>query len=232
MKFAIAITLILSFLACSNESQSQKIEMKSQLDSVAYVIGWGLGEQLIKDSLMMNTELIQKAIDDALAGKEALVNAEDRNQVMQAFSQVMQEKAMKKAEEAKTINLEEGKKFLEANKSKEGVVVTESGLQYKVVKQGNGPKPAGPTTKVKVHYTGKLLDGKVFDSSLQRGEPAEFALNQVIKGWTEGVQLMSVGSKYIFWIPAELAYGERGAGQMIDANRTLEFEVELLEIVE
>lgn len=232
MKFAIAIALILTFLACSNESQSQKIEMKTQLDSVAYSIGWSIGENISRDSLALNTAIIKKAMDDVISGDSGALSRSQREEVMRAFTQVMQEKAEKQKAEALTKNLEEGKKFLEANKSKEGVNVTESGLQYKVVTQGNGPKPAGPTAKVKVHYTGKLLDGKVFDSSVERGEPAEFALNQVIKGWTEGLQLMNVGSKYIFWIPSELAYGERGAGQMIGANSTLMFEVELLEIVE
>lgn len=232
MKFAIAIALILTFIACSNESQSQKIEMKTQLDSVAYSIGWSIGENISRDSLELNTAIIKKAMDDVIAGDSGALSSSQREEVMRAFSQVMQERAQQKEAEAKNKNIEEGKKFLEANKSKEGVKVTESGLQYKVVSQGNGPKPAGPTAKVKVHYTGKLLNGDVFDSSVERGEPAEFALNQVIKGWTEGLQLMNVGSKYIFWIPSDLAYGERQAGPKIAPNSTLMFEVELLEIVE
>lgn len=230
MKFAVAMALVLSFLACSNESQSQKIELKTQLDSVAYSIGWSIGENMSKDSLELNTAIIKKAMDDVKSNSAALT-AEQRTAVMTAFSQIMQEKAMKQQEALSSKNLNEGKKFLEENKSKPGVKVTASGLQYKVVKEGTGAKPANPATKVKVHYTGKFLDGKTFDSSVERGEPAEFALNQVIPGWTEGVQLMSVGSKYIFWIPFDLAYGERGSMPRIGPNQTLMFEVELIDIV-
>ena len=124
---------------------------------------------------------------------------------------------------------EQGLKFLEENKLKEGVVVTESGLQYEVLTMGNGKKPS-ETDRVKVHYHGTLIDGTVFDSSVERGEPIVFGLNQVIKGWTEGVQLMPVGSKFRFYIPYELGYGERGAGQQIPPYATLIFEVELLGI--
>ena len=125
---------------------------------------------------------------------------------------------------------EEGEKFLAENKTKEGVITTESGLQYQVVTEGTGAKPTAED-RVKVHYTGTLLDGTKFDSSVDRGEPAEFGVNQVIKGWTEGLQIMPAGSKYIFWIPSELAYGERGAGQDIKPNSVLKFEVELLEVI-
>lgn len=126
--------------------------------------------------------------------------------------------------------MEKGTKFLEENKGKSGVITTESGLQYKVVTEGTGERPAA-SDRVKVHYTGKTLDGKVFDSSVERGEPTQFGVDQVIKGWTEGLQIMPVGSKYILWIPSELAYGERGAGQDILPNSVLEFEVELIEII-
>ncbi len=125
---------------------------------------------------------------------------------------------------------EEGEKFLNENKTKKDVITTESGLQYQVVTEGTGEKPTAED-KVKVHYTGTLLDGTVFDSSVERGEPAEFGVGQVIKGWTEVLQLMPAGSKYIVWIPSELAYGERGAGGDIKPNSTLKFEIELLEIV-
>lgn len=127
--------------------------------------------------------------------------------------------------------LEEGEAFLEKNKAKSGIITTESGLQYQVITEGTGAKPTAED-KVKVHYTGKTLDGKVFDSSVERGEPTEFGVGQVIRGWTEGLQIMPIGSKYIFWIPAELAYGERGAGQDILPNSVLEFEVELLDIIQ
>lgn len=125
--------------------------------------------------------------------------------------------------------MEAGKQFLEDNAKKEGVTTTPSGLQYEVLLEGNGPKPAGATSRVTVHYEGKLTNGNVFDSSYKRNQPATFGLNQVIAGWTEGVQLMSQGSKYRFYIPSELGYGARGSGGSIPPNSTLIFDVELLE---
>lgn len=232
MKFTILFAVVFSFLACSNESQSQKIELKTQLDSVAYTIGWNLGENLLRDSLMMDTKIIQNAMEGALKSGTPTLSQEQREEVMRAFSVYMQEKQQREQEIKQKEAVQLGQKFLEENKSQPGVKVTESGLQYRVDKQGNGTKPQSASTKVRVHYTGKLLNGNTFDSSVDRGEPAEFQLNQVIRGWTEGVMLMDVGSKYTFWIPSELAYGERGAGQMIGPNETLMFEVELIDIVE
>lgn len=124
--------------------------------------------------------------------------------------------------------MEEGKKFLEANAKREGVVTTPSGLQYEVLTEGSGPKPEGPNARVTVHYEGRTIDGKIFDSSYKRNQPASFGLNQVISGWTEGVQLMPQGSKYRFYIPSELGYGARGAGASIPPHATLIFDVELL----
>ena len=148
-------------------------------------------------------------------------------QEAQAYMQTyFMQAATKEAENNKA----EGEKFLAENKTKSGVITTESGLQYQVVTEGKGAKPTADD-KVKVHYTGTLLNGTKFDSSVDRGEPAEFGVGQVIKGWTEVLQLMPVGSKYIVWIPSELAYGERGAGADIRPNSTLKFEIELLEIV-
>lgn len=150
-----------------------------------------------------------------------------------AYLRGVYQKGMQKKQELKAnagqANLVKGQAFLAANKSKEGVVTTASGLQYKVVKSGSGPKPSA-TDKVKVHYHGTLIDGTVFDSSVQRGEPIEFPVSQVIKGWTEALQLMSVGSKFTLYIPSELAYGEQGGGDKIGANEALIFEVELIEI--
>jgi FKBP-type peptidyl-prolyl cis-trans isomerase len=146
-----------------------------------------------------------------------------------SLQQEMQEKAAAERGAASKTNREKGEKFLAENKGKEGVMSTASGLQYKVVRQGTGAKPTASNT-VKVHYEGKLLDGKVFDSSYQRNEPIEFPLNGVIAGWTEGVQLMSVGSKYTFFIPSDLAYGEQGGGGDIGPNEVLVFDVELLDI--
>jgi FKBP-type peptidyl-prolyl cis-trans isomerase FkpA/FKBP-type peptidyl-prolyl cis-trans isomerase FklB len=151
--------------------------------------------------------------------------------VQQAFGQKLQAKREAEMQAAAQKNREEGEAFLAANKGKPGVETTASGLQYKVETAGNGPRPASTDT-VKVHYTGTLLDGTKFDSSVDRGQPAQFALNAVIPGWTEALQLMPVGSKYTLWIPSDLAYGDRGTPGPIGPNATLKFEVELLEIVQ
>jgi FKBP-type peptidyl-prolyl cis-trans isomerase len=170
------------------------------------------------------------AISDVSSGKKPALELEEYHKNMQAFQQKVQEASRAAADKAAQENVKAGKAFLEENKAKEGVQVTASGLQYKVLKEGSGKKPVS-TDKVKVHYTGKLIDGNVFDSSVQRGEPAVFGVTQVIPGWVEGLQLMSVGSKYEFVIPSELAYGERGAGGAIPPCAVLVFEVELLEIM-
>ena len=151
------------------------------------------------------------------------MSAEEAQAYLQTYFVEAQAKEANKAKE-------EGDAFLAENKTKDGVITTESGLQYKVEVEGTGAKPTAED-RVKVHYAGTLLDGSTFDSSIERGEPAEFGVSQVIAGWTEGLQIMPVGSKYTFWIPSELAYGERGAGQNIKPNSMLKFEVELLEIL-
>ena len=171
-------------------------------------------------------------VDDLIAGFIEAIKGDSSAmkmtpQAAQAYVQTyFMEASARDAKKTK----EEGEKFLAENKSKKDVFTTESGLQYQVVTEGTGDKP-NATDKVKVHYTGTLLDGTKFDSSVDRGEPMEFPVNGVIKGWTEVLQLMPVGSKYIVWIPSDLAYGERGAGQDIKPNSTLKFEIELLEIV-
>jgi FKBP-type peptidyl-prolyl cis-trans isomerase FkpA/FKBP-type peptidyl-prolyl cis-trans isomerase FklB len=149
----------------------------------------------------------------------------DAQQLQAYLNTYFQNLQIRESEKTKT----EGEKFLAENKTKEGVITTESGLQYKVLTEGTGIKPT-PEDTVKVHYVGKVLDGTVFDSSVDRGEPATFALNSVIPGWTEGLQQMPTGSKYIFWIPSELAYGAQQPNATIKPNSTLEFEVELLEV--
>ena len=196
---------------------------------VSYMIGQDMGKSLsvIKDEL--DLEVLTQAIADQFAGKESKLTAEQALKVQETFTATLQAKQAAEAEAKAAKGKEEGAKFLAANKDKPGVKVTESGLQYQVVRAGNGPKPAA-TDVVRVHYKGTLLDGTVFDSSYDRGQPAEFGLAQVIPGWSEGVALMPVGSKYTFWIPAELGYGEAGGGP-IPPNSMLTFEVELMEIV-
>lgn len=197
---------------------------------ISYAIGVDMGRSLerIKDEVDMT--FVTQGVQDVFDGKDLKLSDEQAMQVMQAFSTRMQAK-----QEAENIakaekNLAEGKQFLEANAKKEGVTTTPSGLQYQVLTAGAGPKPAASDTVV-VHYTGTLLDGTEFDSSVTRGEPARFSLDGVVAGFTEGLQLMPVGGKYRFWIPGNLGYGEQGTpGGPIPPNATLVFDIELIEI--
>jgi FKBP-type peptidyl-prolyl cis-trans isomerase FklB len=197
--------------------------MKNALDSFSYALGLSMAGFYKEQGIsQINTALVTKALKDVQTGKPMLDDA----QVNTCIMNFMQ---MKKGEAAAP-NKKEGQTFLEANKKKDGVVTLPSGLQYKVVKEGTGPKPTA-SDRVKVHYQGSLLNGKVFDSSIERGEPATFGVSEVIPGWTEALQLMPVGSKWQLFIPSDLAYGDAGAGQDIKPGSTLLFDVELLEIV-
>lgn len=202
--------------------------LKTAIDSASYAIGVSTGAGYKENLKTLPGG--EANVDALIAGFVQAIKGDSTKMTPQAAQTYLQtyfvEASAKEAQKLK----EEGDKFLAENKTKEGVITTESGLQYKVEKEGTGAKPTA-NDKVKVHYTGTLLDGTKFDSSVDRGEPAEFGVGQVIKGWTEGLQIMPVGSKYIFWIPSELAYGERGAGQDIKPNSVLKFEVELLDIV-
>jgi FKBP-type peptidyl-prolyl cis-trans isomerase len=213
-----------------------KADLKTEDDKVSYSLGFSMGSSFKKDELKMNLEIFQKGIKDGLTGSKQILNEEEITKTMMAFQQEM--RAKKRAERTKRmeerkkqgeVNKEKGKKFLEGNKTKEGIVALKSGLQYKILKKGTGASPKATET-VKCHYKGTTIDGKEFDSSYKRGEPARLALNRVIKGWTEGLQLMKVGGKRQFFVPSELAYGERGSGQNIGSNEVLIFEVELLGI--
>ena len=208
--------------------------LKTFEETSAYAIGQSMG-RYISNTLERQQELgvkldnamIMQGVQDGLV-KKSLLNEEQLEKALKDYDQKINQAAAKKASDDAKASLEKGKKFLEENAKKKGVTVTKSGLQYEVLTEGKGPKPKA-TDKVTVHYVGTLIDGKKFDSSVDRKEPAQFPLNQVIPGWTEGVQLMSVGSKYKFVLPAELAYGAQGAGT-IPANSVLVFEVELLGI--
>jgi FKBP-type peptidyl-prolyl cis-trans isomerase FkpA len=193
------------------------------------MIGMDIAKSLdpIKDEI--DVDALAAAIKASFAGKPTKLTPAEAEKLRAEFGAKMQAKMAKKAAEAGEKNISEGKAFLAANATKPGVRTTASGLQYMVIRQGTGPTPK-PTDKVRVHYSGTLLDGTKFDSSYDRGEPAEFALNQVIPGWSEGVALMPVNSKYKFWIPSNLAYGPNGQPP-IGANATLVFEVELMGIV-
>jgi FKBP-type peptidyl-prolyl cis-trans isomerase FklB len=198
--------------------------LKTKLDSVSYAIGQDIGSSLKAQGLdNLNPTLLLKAIQDATKNQQPLLTKEQSDMSISNYLQQLKgEKAAK--------NKAAGEQFLAANKTKPGVVTLPSGLQYQVIKEGTGPKPTA-ADKVKTHYHGTLIDGTVFDSSVDRGQPISFAVGGVIAGWTEALQLMPVGSKWKLFIPSELGYGDRQAGPKIGPGSTLIFEVELLEIV-
>ena len=201
------------------------------MDKLSYALGIGIGSQLAgMGAKGLNIDDFAQAVKDVISGTPLKVNNAEAQSLVQAFFQEQAEKQRAAAAEAGKVAKAAGESFLAENAKKEGVVVLPSGLQYQVLKEGNGKKPSA-TDQVKCHYEGTLIDGTIFDSSYQRNEPATFGLNQVIAGWTEGVQLMSEGAKYRFFIPYNLAYGERGAGAQIPPFAALVFDVELLKVL-
>ncbi|WP_319592274.1 FKBP-type peptidyl-prolyl cis-trans isomerase [uncultured Draconibacterium sp.] len=226
--YVFVVALIVAATSCQQGGPAA-VKLETSADSVSYAIGVLVGannkQQLetAPGADEMNIEAMAAAFRLASLGEEVEIAEADANALVQKFFQEASER------EAQA-NLEEGNKFLEENGKREGVVTTESNLQYEVLTEGTGEKP-GATDRVRVHYHGTLIDGTVFDSSVDRGEPAVFGVNQVIPGWTEALQLMPVGSKWKVYIPSDLAYGPRGAGGDIGPNSALIFEVELLEIV-
>ena len=205
-------------------------EINSEIEKTSYALGINIGQSLRQIPMELDAEAVVQAVSDVLSGGKMALEQEEYTTVMQAFQTKMQAAEQEAAAAASSQNAAAQEAFLAENKAKEDVTTTESGLQYSVITEGDGAKPTAENT-VRVHYTGTLLDGTVFDSSVQRGEPAEFGVGQVISGWTEALQLMNVGSKYKLFIPSDLAYGDRGAGQAIAPGAMLIFEVELLDIV-
>jgi FKBP-type peptidyl-prolyl cis-trans isomerase FklB len=239
-----AITLFVSSCQQAKEQNANpaekkeitKADLKTEDDNISYSLGFSMGSRFIRDGLEINLEIFQEGMKDGFTGSKQILTEEEMQKTMMALQQKMMAKRqtdhMKEMEERKNLgeaNKEKGEKFLEANKAKEGVITLESGLQYKILKKGTGASPKA-TDIVKCHYKGTTIDGEEFDSSYKRGEPATFALNKVIKGWTEGLQLMKEGGKWEFFVPPELAYGEMGSGPDIGPNEVLIFEVELLGI--
>ena len=201
-----------------------KIKLSDDLEKFSYSLGLSISANLIQSGVKtIHPDAFVAALKDVFTGEKPQISPEEANQILESFVAQSQEGENNK-------NLEEGQAFLSENAKKSGVIVLPSGLQYEVMKEGEGEIPTA-TDQVKCHYHGTLIDGTVFDSSVQRNQPAVFPVNGVIKGWVEALQLMSVGSKWKLFIPSELAYGPRGAGGAIGPNSALVFEVELLEIM-
>ena len=220
MKYFIATVAALA-LAMPVVAQ-EKTQFKDQKDKASYAIGLNIGMNLGKQKIAINPDAFAAGVKDGMSGKPKMTEAEVK-ETMTTFEKDMEAQQAAAGDK----NAKDGEKFLAENKKKDGVKTTASGLQYKVVKDGTGSR-AKETDTVTVNYRGTLIDGTEFDSSYKRGEPATFPLNAVIKGWTEGLQLMNTGAKYQFFIPASLGYGARGAGGDIGPNSTLIFEVELI----
>ncbi len=228
--------------ACGSEKASSEAEkpaeptaaeQSSNLDSIdkklSYIVGTNLGGQFANDDIQLDMAAFQLALADVKSGTKSRLSQEQVQETIQTMQARIQEKQQAAQAEASAKNQAAGKAYLEANAKKDGVVVTESGLQYKELVAGDGEKPSAESTVV-VHYKGTLIDGTQFDSSYDRGQPAEFPVTGVIQGWIEALQLMNVGDKFELTIPSELAYGTRGSGPTIGPDSTLVFEVELLEI--
>jgi FKBP-type peptidyl-prolyl cis-trans isomerase FklB len=233
IKQLLILSLMVGLISCGKTAITGT-KVKSVNDSLSYAFGVNIYNSLLNtDSIHVNPMILAKAMLEAKDGKAFMDDMASKNFLMSYFNKREQAKQAKQAElnaEKFKSNQASGDSFLQKNKENPGVVVTASGLQYKVIKMGTGAKPA-ETDQVKVNYTGTFINGTKFDSSVDRGEPAEFQVNGVIKGWVEGLQLMPVGSKFMFYIPEGLAYGSTGAGEVIQPYSTLIFEVELLEIL-
>ena len=208
---------------------SKPLTLTTDKQKLSYAIGMNIGEGMKRDADDIDPAIVMQGLKDALAGGKLLMTDVEAKGVMNNFRAEMIKKKQAEEQRLSETNKQAGEKFLADNKAKEGVVTLPSGLQYKIVKQGTGPKPTATDTVV-TNYRGTLIDGTEFDSSYKRGEPATFPVGQVIKGWTEALQLMPVGSKWELYVPADLAYGQRSPGPEIGPNSTLIFDVELLSI--
>ncbi len=225
-------TLIMSALCfgvMTVAASAQQTKIATRVDSASYSIGWDIGNSLKAQSISITPSLLAQGILDALEGKTGALTNDQVQEIIMSLREEMAAKAQGHMQQMGEENKRAGDAFLAQNKQKKGVVTLPSGLQYEVVKEGNGPLPKA-TDKVTVHYTGRLIDGTVFDSSIERGEPTSFQVNGVIRGWTEALQLMKTGSQWKLFIPADLAYGAQGAGGAIGPNAVLVFDVELLKV--
>ena len=235
--FIISVAFLFSVSCNQSNTQNQaeiktgkKLSLNSETKKTSYSMGYNMGKNFKEIYDKIDHDSLIQGILDAVDQREPQITMKE---ISDTLTKLQQKVAEKKREEQKTMaeeNKKIGTQFLEKNAKEAGIKTTSSGLQYKVINQGNGPKPVS-TDRVRVHYRGKLINGNEFDSSYKRGEPTTFRLDQVISGWTETLQLMNTGAKFEVYIPSELAYGERGAGNVIAPNSTLIFEIELLEIL-
>ena len=232
---ALTLSLALPLTTVATAQQGGELpapadEKEAYRQQLSYCMGLDMGQSLASDKIDVNLQALVAGLQDALAGNQPKLSKEQISAVMSRFRQEMQQKAENRMSQIAADNLARGEAFLTENRSKEGVQETPSGLQYRVVEAGDGASPTVSDT-VRCHYEGTLIDGTVFDSSYKRGEPAEFPVAAVIAGWTEALQMMKVGGKWEVFLPANIAYGERGAGGSIGPNETLLFTIELLDIV-
>lgn len=229
-KLWIVIMGILVLCACGRKTL-QKSDLETVQDLYSYTVGYEVGRNLQEQETQFNLEALFQGIEDVLLENQPLLDQTERQQAMAALQEQLRERFADERAVTGENNKAEGEAFLAENKTREGVVTLPSGLQYLVLRGGNGPKPEA-TDRVSVHYIGSFLDGTEFNNSYTGGDPAIFSVNRVIAGWTEALQLMKVGAKWKLWLPPELAYGEAGQGTQIGSNATLVFEVELLTILE
>jgi FKBP-type peptidyl-prolyl cis-trans isomerase FklB len=215
--------------AAAGTKTAPPLALKTPKDKASYAIGQNIGKAMKKDAVDIDPNILARGLKDALSGAKPAMTDEEAAAALQAFQTDMRGKMEAKAAATGTVNKQAGDTYLATNKAKPGVTTTASGLQYRVLKEGTGPKPASSDSVI-CNYKGTLIDGKEFDSSLKRGQPAQFPVTGVIKGWTEALQMMPVGSKWELVLPPDLAYGARGAGADIGPNSTLVFEVELVGI--
>lgn len=221
----LATSLVFSvstFAATSNQ-------LNTQTDKFSYVIGLNIGKNFKAQQVQVDPNQLMKGLQDGLTGAKPLLSKAQQTQVMQSYQQAMMKKAQAQNQQALAKNLAAGKAFLAVNAKKPGVKTTSNGLQYKIIKAGKGQSPTG-TDSVTVNYEGKTIDGTVFDSSYQRGQPTTFKLNQVIPGWTQALQMMKPGATWMIYIPANLAYGNVAMGAKIPAGSTLIFKVQLISV--
>ena len=225
-----SLTVVLGILLIANLGFTEETAiLQTEKDKLSYAIGMNIGNNLKRQALELNPEIVTQGIRDSLTGSKTLMTEQEYRDTMTAFEKEMQQKQMTQMKELSEKNKQEGETFLAENKKKDAVITLPSGLQYKVIEKGTGKTPKATDT-VTVNYRGTLINGTEFDSSYLRGQPASFQVGGVIRGWTEALQLMKEGAKWQLFIPSDLAYGERGAGRDIGPHSTLIFEVDLISI--